>query len=91
MGIWKMEELENKNYSSCERSVAVFPDAAIGVEVVGLGALTLDAGAVHLPGAAQLVVRVAPAAQTRLEGHGKRKNRKTEKNSNELFKFPISR
>lgn len=41
--------------------------------VVGLRALTLDAGAVHGPDAAQLVVRVAPAAQTRLEEEGKRR------------------
>lgn len=47
--------------------VAVFPQAAVGVNVVGLGALALDAGAVHGSNAAQLVVRVTPAAQARLK------------------------
>lgn len=35
--------------------------------VVGLGALALDAGSVHLPDAAHLVVGVAPAAKAGLE------------------------
>lgn len=47
--------------------VAVFPQAAVGVRVVGLGALALDAGAVHGSDAAQLVVGVTPAAQARLK------------------------
>lgn len=63
-------------YSSCGRSVAVFPDASVSVEVVGLGAFALDAGAIHGSGAAQLVVRVTPAAQTRLQGHAKRGEKK---------------
>lgn len=56
------------------RSVAVLPDAAISVDVVGLGAFTLDTGAIHGSDAAQLVVGVTPAAQTRLENRveGKR-------------------
>lgn len=37
------------------------------MDVVGLGALTLDTGTIHGSDAAQLVVRVTPAAQTRLE------------------------
>lgn len=48
--------------------VAVFPQAAVGVHVVGLGAFALNAGAVHGSDAAQLVVRVTPAAQARLKG-----------------------
>lgn len=47
--------------------VAVFPDAAVSVGVVGLGALTLDTGSIHRPGAAQLAAGVAPAAQAGLE------------------------
>lgn len=35
--------------------------------VVGLRALALDAGSVHLADAAHLVVRIAPAAQAGLE------------------------
>lgn len=31
-----------------ERSVAVFPDATVSVEVVRLGAFTLDTGTVHV-------------------------------------------
>lgn len=42
------------------------------MEVVGLGAFTLDAGAIHGPDAAQLAARVTPAAQTRLQDHVKR-------------------
>lgn len=37
------------------------------MDVVGLGAFTLDTGTIHGSDAAQLVVRVTPAAQTRLE------------------------
>lgn len=51
-------------YFSCSRLVAVFPHAAIGVGVVGLGAFTLDTGAIHLSNATQLAARVTPAAQT---------------------------
>lgn len=51
-------------YRRTWRSVAALPDAAIHVAVVGLGAFTLDTGSVHGPNAAQLIVRVAPAAQT---------------------------
>lgn len=47
--------------------VAVLPEAAVGVEVVGLGALALDAGSVHVPRAGDLVLRVTPAAQAGLE------------------------
>lgn len=47
--------------------VAVFPQAAVGVEVVGLGALALDAGSVHVSRAGDLVLRVTPAAQAGLE------------------------
>lgn len=52
-----------KHYSGGQ-SVAVFPDAAICVDIVGLRAFTLDTGSVHGSNAAQLIVRVAPAAQT---------------------------
>lgn len=64
-----------KKKISGARSVAVFSDAAVGVDVVGLRAFTLDTGAIHGPDAAQLVVRVTPAAQTRLEEHVKRGKR----------------
>ena len=57
---------------SGELSVAVFPDAAVSEEVVGLWAFTLDTGTIHGSNAAQLVVRVAPAAQARLGEHVKR-------------------
>lgn len=46
------------------------------MDVVGLGAFTLDTGAIHGSDAAQLVVRVTPAAQTRLEEHMKKKKEK---------------
>lgn len=59
--------MKSSKCRSGRRSVAIFPDAAVGVDVVGLGALALDAGAIHLPDAAHLVVRVAPAAQARFE------------------------
>lgn len=74
-------------YSSCGRSVAVFPDASISVEVVGLGAFALDAGAIHGSGAAQLVVRVTPAAQTRLQGHAKRGKKKERERSGLCYYF----
>lgn len=64
-----MEQLEH--IPPGEGSVTVFPEAAISVHVVGLGALALDTGAVH-PDAAQLALRVTPAAQTRLEEGRKR-------------------
>lgn len=66
-------------HSSCGRSVAVFPDASIGMEVVGLRAFALDTGTIHGSDAAQLVVRVTPAAQTRLQGHVKRRGKKQRK------------
>lgn len=50
-----------------ERSVTVFSHAAVSEDVVGLRAFTLDTGTIHGSDAAQLVVRVAPTAQTRLE------------------------
>lgn len=53
--------------SSGARLVTVFPNAAVSVEVVGLGAFTLNTGAIHGSNAAQLVVRVTPAAQTWLK------------------------
>lgn len=55
--------------------VAVLPDAAVAVQVVGLWAFTLDAGTVHGTDAAQLVVRVAPATQTGLEEEGRKKHK----------------
>lgn len=57
-----------------DRLVAVFPDAAVSVGVVGLGALTLDTGSVHRPGAAQLAAGVAPTAQAGLERDGETLN-----------------
>lgn len=59
-----MKELENNPQGG--RSVAVFPDAAVSVVVVGFGAFTLDTGTIHGSDAAQLAVRVTPAAQTGL-------------------------
>ena len=48
--------------------VAVFSKAAVSVEVVGLWALTLDAGSIHVSCAGDLVLRVTPATQAGLEG-----------------------
>lgn len=67
---------EQWKQSSGKRSVAVFPDAAISVEVVWLGAFTLDTGTIHGSDAAQLVVRVTPATQTRLKTCEERKKEK---------------
>lgn len=54
--------------SSAGRLVAVFSHAAVSVGVVGLGAFALNAGPVHGPDAAELVVGVTPTAQARLQG-----------------------
>lgn len=65
---------ECDKHSAGDRLVAVFPDAAVSVGVVGLGALTLNTGSIHGPGAAQLAAGVAPAAQAGLEGDGEQFN-----------------
>lgn len=57
-----------------DRLVAVFPDAAVSVGVVGLRAFTLDTGSIHGPGAAQLAAGVTPTAQAGLERHGEELN-----------------
>lgn len=44
-------------------SVAVFPEAAVRVDVVGFWAFALDAGAINGSNAALLVIRITPAAQ----------------------------
>lgn len=62
----------NSSKNSKERSVAVFPDAFVSVDVVGFWAFTLDAGTIHESNAVQLVVGVTPATQARLEKHEKR-------------------
>lgn len=60
-------EMNVTNIRRRDGLVAVFPDAAVSVGVVGLGALTLDTGSIHRPRAAQLAAGVAPAAQAGLE------------------------
>lgn len=61
MSVEKKKEENSREQS--EQSVAVFSDAAVNVEVVGLWALALDTGSIHGSSAVQLAVGVTPAAQ----------------------------
>lgn len=79
LGIWKSSG--NNPQNPHKRSVAVFPDAAISMEVVWFGAFTLDTGTIHGSDAAQLVVRETPATQTRLRTCEERKKRRIQINT----------